>query len=167
VYVLVSGLPGSGKSTIARPLAQQLGLPLLARDDIKESLWDALGPGDVAWSRRLGAASAEVFLRLAQTAGTAVLDNFFHADRRADVAALGGPLVEVHCACPVEIARMRYTLRQRHACHFDAEYGLPAFDRWVRNDREALGLGPVLEVDTSQPADVDAIARWVRANSRQ
>src|SRR6185295_8584245 len=65
MYVLVSGLPGSGKTTIAAPLATALDLPLLARDSIKESLWDALGAGDLAWSRRLGAASAETFWRLA------------------------------------------------------------------------------------------------------
>ena len=48
MFVLVSGLPGSGKSTVAAPLAQALGLPLLARDDIKESLWDALATFDAA-----------------------------------------------------------------------------------------------------------------------
>jgi glucokinase len=36
--VLVSGPPGSGKTTIPIPLASALGLPLLAKDTVKEAL---------------------------------------------------------------------------------------------------------------------------------
>jgi predicted kinase len=43
LFVLVAGWPGSGKSTLAAALAPELGLPLLAKDEIKEALMDALG----------------------------------------------------------------------------------------------------------------------------
>ena len=43
-FVLVAGPPGSGKSSLAGPLARELGLPLLAKDEIKEALMGALGP---------------------------------------------------------------------------------------------------------------------------
>ena len=39
--VLVSGAPGSGKTTLAPQLVSALGFVQLARDDIKERLWDA------------------------------------------------------------------------------------------------------------------------------
>jgi predicted kinase len=42
-FVLVAGWPGSGKSTLAAALAAELGLPLLAKDEIKEALVDGLG----------------------------------------------------------------------------------------------------------------------------
>ena len=40
--MLVAGWPGSGKSTLAAALAAELGLPLLAKDDIKEALMQGL-----------------------------------------------------------------------------------------------------------------------------
>jgi predicted ATPase len=45
--VLVTGPPGSGKTTLAVPLARRLELPLIAKDTIKEALFDALGTGPV------------------------------------------------------------------------------------------------------------------------
>ena len=162
MFVLVSGLPGSGKSTVAAPLARAVGLPLLARDDIKEALWDALGPGDVEFSRRMGGASNEVFKRVARSLRSAVLDNFFHAGDRANIEALGGPFLEVHCSPPPEVAKARYSARTRHPCHFDLEYGVPQFDRWIEHDNRALSLGPVLELDTSEPSDIEAVAAWLR-----
>jgi len=113
-------------------------------------------------SRRIGGASNEVFKRVARTMRPAVLENFFHHDDRDNVVALGGPFLEVHCACPPAIARERYATRERHPCHFDREYGLPAFDRWIEHDNRALGLGEVLEVDTTQPTDIASIAAWLR-----
>ena len=58
--VIVTGPPGSGKTTLARRLARDLRLPLIAKDDIKETLFDALGWRDREWSMRLGHASTEV-----------------------------------------------------------------------------------------------------------
>ena len=43
MYVLVGGVPGSGKTTLARQLAPLLGMPLIAKDAIKEALMTALG----------------------------------------------------------------------------------------------------------------------------
>jgi predicted kinase len=47
-------MPGAGKTTLTRALAHELRLPVVSKDDIKEQLYDALGVGDVEWSRRLG-----------------------------------------------------------------------------------------------------------------
>src|ERR1700761_910070 len=60
--VFVSGAPGAGKSTLAVPLAAELGFPLVSKDQIKETLHDALGspPADMIWSQRLGAAAMEL-----------------------------------------------------------------------------------------------------------
>lgn len=62
--IVVSGAPGTGKSTIAAAVAADLGWPLLALDPIKEALADVLGLGDEDWSDQVGEAAAEVVFRL-------------------------------------------------------------------------------------------------------
>jgi shikimate kinase len=42
-FVVLSGLPGSGKSTIGREIAAALSLPLIDKDDILARLFDGRG----------------------------------------------------------------------------------------------------------------------------
>jgi hypothetical protein len=42
LFVLVSGPPASGKSTVAPAIAARLGLPLVAEDTIKDALMSVL-----------------------------------------------------------------------------------------------------------------------------
>jgi predicted kinase len=161
MYVLLSGLPGSGKTTLAGPLADALRWPLLSKDVIKETLWDVVGAGDRAWSARLGAAAQEALLRLAADAPDAVIDTFVHHDGKHRLDALARPIVEVHCHCPFDIARDRCVDRPRHACHFDAEQVADRWDAWRADDAAPLGIGPLLVVDTTAPVDATAVATWV------
>ncbi|MFH1086015.1 MAG: AAA family ATPase [Chloroflexota bacterium] len=56
ILVLVTGPPASGKTRLAQAIAAALGLPLITKDGLKETLFDTLATGDRAWSGRLGAA---------------------------------------------------------------------------------------------------------------
>jgi predicted kinase len=103
--VYVSGAPGSGKTSLAGPLAAALGYALLAKDRIKETLHDAFGAPepDRAWSRRLGGAAMELLWALAADAPAAVIEANFRPRseyERAKLSALAARPVEVHCACP-------------------------------------------------------------------
>ena len=160
-FVLVAGWPGSGKSTLAAALAAELGLPLLAKDEIKEALMEGLGrPETVAASQRLGKAAVLAMLRAARTCPGAVLDSTWFGYALPLAGALPGRLIEVHCTVPLDLARARYRARtaHRHAGHLDD----------ARSDQELwgeplrpLGLGPVVEVDTSGPADIAQLAATV------
>ena len=120
--VYVSGAPGSGKTSLAVPLAAELGYPLLAKDTIKETLHDALGAPepDRARSRRLGAAAMELLWALAADAPAVVIEANFRPRseyERAKLSGLAGQPVEVHCTCPPEVAVQRYNARVTHPVH--------------------------------------------------
>ena len=157
-FVLVAGWPASGKSTLARTLAAELGLPRLAKDEIKEALMDGLGyPATVAQSRRLGRAATAVMLRVAQGCPGAVLDSTWFEYADPLVRQLPGRCAEVICTVPVELARARYQARagQRHAGHLDE--ARTEAELWGAPPRSPRA-GPVLEVDTSGPVDVHQLA---------
>jgi predicted kinase len=161
--VYVSGSPGAGKSSLAAPLAAELGYALLAKDLIKETLHDALGAPepDLAWSRRLGGAAMELLWTLAARSPDVLIEANFrpHSDEeRSKLSALGGHPVEVYCACPAELAAARYNQRPRHAVHHLAHASVEALAEWDR----PVGIGPLVTVDTTAPVDITAVASLVR-----
>lgn len=171
VVVLVSGPPASGKTTLARELAPSLGLPLLAKDTVKEALFAELPAPDVGVSRQLGSAAVSVVLALAAESGGAVLEGPWRRSRAADLAALPGRLVEVFCRVDRDTAEQRYAGRPaRHPGHHDGSRAPD--ERWDTDLTEPVGgrpdgglpIGrwPVLEVDTARPVDVGLVARQVR-----
>jgi predicted kinase len=162
VFVLVGGPPASGKSSLAAPLAVELGLPLLAKDAIKEALMDVLGlPGDVEESRRLGRAAVMAMLTVARTSPGGVLDSTWYPYARPALAELRGPLFEIRCVVPLEVARRRYAERSRfrHAGHLDAD----RLDEelWDPVHSEPLGVGPLIEVDTSREVSIAQLAERI------
>jgi predicted kinase len=157
-FVLVAGWPAAGKSTLARALATECGLPLLAKDEIKEALMDGLGyPATVAGSQRLGRAAVLAMLRVARCCPGAVLDSTWFEYADPLVRQLPGRCAEVVCTVPVEVARARYLARagQRHAGHLDTARA--EAELWGSPPRSPR-VGPVLAVDTSSPVDIHGLA---------
>jgi adenylylsulfate kinase-like enzyme len=121
VFIIVSGLPGSGKTTLGRQLAARTRLGFIDKDLILEALFDSLGVGDHTWRSRLSRAADEVLLSTAREAYGAVLVNWWHHDWAARHLPGLGPLVEVHCRCPAETAADRFRRRRRHPGHLDPD----------------------------------------------
>ena len=101
--VYVSGSPGAGKTSLAAPLAAELGYALLTKDLIKETLHDALGAPepDLAWSRRLSGAAMELLWALAADAPAVVIEANFRPYSQYARAKLSG--LESVADQPIEI----------------------------------------------------------------
>lgn len=161
--ILVSGSPGSGKSTLARQLSAVTGLSLLSKDVIKESLWDALQPppGDLSSSRQLGGAAMEVLWALAALSGRVILEANFrpHSEyERAKLIGLSDRIVEIHCSCPLALAAERYAMRAASRCHHPAHVTPRLAPELQSEFDRPMGLGPVIEVDTTHRVEPEGIA---------
>lgn len=163
-FIVVSGPPASGKTTLARAIAPALGLPLIAKDTIKQALMTVLPVPDVQTSRIVGTASVAALLAVAAETAGAVLESVWYRSRAlAGLHRLPGDIVEVFCRCDPLIARQRYALRAgtRDAGHFDAERVID--ELW--NDevaRPVAGGWPVIEIDTGNPVDVKPLIERIR-----
>ena len=164
-FVVVSGPPASGKTTLARRIAPALGLPLIAKDTIKQALMTVLPVPDVETSRVIGTASVAAMLAVAAETAGAVLESVWHRSRaRTDLHRLGGDVVEVFCRCSPEIAAHRYAVRAgtRAAGHFDAER--TARELWNEEVAQPVAGGwPVIEADTTVPVELAPLVVRIRA----
>ncbi|HEX2184083.1 MAG TPA: ATP-binding protein, partial [Chloroflexota bacterium] len=159
--VLVSGAPGSGKTTLAAHLAPALALPLIGKDGVKERLYDTVGAPDVPTSQKLGAAAIAMLYFVAHRlldAGVGVIleSNFMRPLSDAELRALAARsrAVVVHCSPPPEVTARRYRERaeggERHPGHHDLAAIPRLLDGLERGLYEPGEWGmPVLRVDTT------------------
>ncbi len=128
--VLVSGAPATGKTTLATLLAQRLRLPLLAKDELKEVLYDTLGAPDPQASRRLASPAYEILWMvlgrlLDAGVGAVVESNFYRgfSEPKLSPFIARTRAVLIHCHTERDNAVRRYAERfkrgERHPAHFD------------------------------------------------
>jgi glucokinase len=170
--ILVNGVPASGKSTVSRRIAAELGLPLLALDTVKEALFAELGTGDRLHNRRFGRASYGAIWALVgefPAQSTVVVDAWFGFQpldllqshlSRAGVTRT----VEVWCVAPPDVIACRYADRAaaRHPGHLGLDYVEEL--RALAASARPLGIGPVVPVDTSLPIDWAHVIDRVRTS---
>lgn len=120
--IILAGMPATGKSTVAAALSQELGYPILEKDNIKEGLFDTLGFENYARKRALDHAANEVLLRVLKAmlrAGTSVIvDNNFDTVSTAKLCTM---LEEIQPNCvTVFLSGAPEVLYRRYAARDDA-----------------------------------------------
>ncbi|CAI0729040.1 AAA family ATPase [Serratia quinivorans] len=167
--ILVNGIPASGKSTLARALAQHFGLPYLSLDGIKEPFMAQLDNVDRELNRRLGyAAYQAIWSMVAQAPQRCiyVIDAWYGFQprellrqylREAGVTQV----LEVWNQISAKLAAERYAARlgQRSAGHPGAEY-LPEL-RALAERAMPMAIGPVIHVDQALPLEIDRLVDWL------
>ena len=82
--IVLTGMPASGKSTIAKKLSAEFNMPILEKDALKEELFDTIGFNCYAEKRKLDIAANAVLLRSVETLLSKkipmIIDNNFDTD---------------------------------------------------------------------------------------
>ncbi|MGO4391264.1 AAA family ATPase [Variovorax sp. M-6] len=169
-FVIVSGLPASGKSTLARSLAQELDLPLLDKDDLLEALFPTTGVHDEAVRRDLSRrADTELQEAARRFQGAVVTSWWRHPSSTMDSGTLVEWLsslrrvVEVYCRCSPVVAASRFLARSRHPGHLD---GLRTHAELLETFKRQASLGPLglrrcVVVDTEFNAPPERVGQAV------
>jgi predicted kinase len=170
--VIILGTPASGKTTLARRLGVDLGITCLCKDDVKEALFDVLGPADRQGSRRFSEASFAALLRLARTqlgAGQSCLvEGNWRPTHAAAVLQVqnqtGARVAQICCRTqPQEIAR-RFMSRTRHAGHLDGELSREELHTVSKQPPAFMALkGPRLLYDSGSGASYAALLRGIQS----
>jgi predicted kinase len=155
--VLVNGLPGSGKTTLANQLAPAMGVPLICKDVLKEAMAAALP--DIPRTAFGPVASEAMWDLAAATPGLVILESWWFKPR--DLGYVNDGLrrcanpatVELWCDVPVSLARDRYRNRRRAALHDDDRQLVESWPRWAA-EAEPLGIAAKIMIKTDQPAAV-------------
>lgn len=162
--VIIGGLPCTGKSSVAAMLREQLHWPLLAKDAIKETLFDALGCRDREWSRDLSRASyAVLFAQLEQLLKSkinCIIEGNFRPEHSIPFRRLIAPAdrcVQILCKAQGDVLLQRFTERARsgarHSGHVDLESLAELTPELLRGRAAPLQLpGLLLEFDSTAPA---------------
>jgi predicted kinase len=163
--VVVTGVPGAGKTSLATVLARRLGCPLVSLDEIKEELARDAADTPREWLRY--DAEAELARRLEAFAGDAVVDIWIQPRRDTErVVGLLEPwwerVVEVRCQVPAAVAVERYATRERSWPHLPPDAATLARIRDAADHPEPLGAPRTVVVDTSRPVEIGDVVAAVR-----
>ncbi|MDQ0773034.1 putative kinase [Streptomyces aurantiacus] len=178
--VVVSGGPGTGKTTLAQELARALGCPAIIRDEIKQGMVLSHPGYQSGGNDPLNHPTLDAFfnaLKVLLKAGVTLVAEAAFQDRlwRPNLQPLTSlaHLRVIRCTTEAAIAHDRIVQRTKEdahrAAHGDQDLlqaisdGEHSLDSWVPISLDV----PILTVDTSddyQPS-LDAIANFIRAST--
>lgn len=183
--ILVTGIPASGKSTMAEYLSEALCIPMLSKDKIKEILFDTIGFHSRAEKVALGTGAMEIMYYFAEqmmkTGQSFILENNFENVSKPGIQKLlsryGCQAVTVRLSGDDSVLYKRMARRNdspdRHMGHIvndcyprpEGETGsiihpVPAQEDFIRGITERGMVdfrlpGPLMEIDTTDFSKVN------------
>ncbi len=130
--IIISGPSCSGKSTLAKKIVEKFSLPYIAKDGIKEILFDKMSWSNRAWSQKLGGASFAIMHYLMETllgTGTSFIieanfkAEFATAEFKAFQDKYHYKAIQIMCQCQGDVLFKRFQDRAesglRHPGHCD------------------------------------------------
>ena len=171
-FLVVSGLPATGKTTVASSLAQALSLPHFDKDTYLEALFAKYGRVDPITRNALSAKADEQFQFAAEASSAVVLSSWWkHSASKRDSGTPTAWLsarprvIEVHCVSTPATAARRFLDRRRHASHCDDRW---SYDSLLTMLEEQEPFGPLfpskcLIVNTEHGIDLHEVLPQVKA----
>ena len=167
--IIVTGRPAAGKSTLAKWISQQLKLPLVSKDMIREELFDRLGWKDRKWAQELGKASVDMMFYFAraelEVGHSIIMDNSFYpsvSNPRFQTLKeqFDAKSMQIVCNSDRETLFQRFRSRadsgSRHPGHGDEDVLDQLYANLDSKSSQILEIGgSVIEVDTTDFAKVD------------
>jgi aminoglycoside phosphotransferase family enzyme/predicted kinase len=173
---LMTGLSGTGKSTVAGAIARACNVPVVASDAVRKELAGRSGPAPADWGQGIYAAewTARTYARLRVLArqrllageGVVVDATFLDAEERTrfagEAAAAGTPAILVETVCDLETALARIRARAaRGGSNSDAHEAIYLRQRQVLAENP-LGIPPgavgvTIDTNDDQPGRLDPL----------
>ncbi len=178
--VIFTGLPGTGKTSLSRQISKSLRVPLIAKDDIKEIMYDKIGWSDKEFSGKLARATLEIMNYVTtqhlESGDSIILESNYSPKLASEKfkewqTNYGCKIIQIVCQTEVEVLAKRYFDRQntnRHPGHLDSgtidDY-IADFNRRIENEEDQpLYIDSEIKIVNTtdfNKVDVDEITKWI------
>ena len=175
LWLIVTGPPAAGKTTLARRIAHDLEMPLFEKDVFKDILYHDLEFGDKDWSRRIGISAINLLFltadQMLQSGASLITEcNFYRhlsSQQAGEIAKnANARVVQVHCSAPAELLLSRNVARLVPPNLRPGHHVMPS-EELVHGINEGLWdpldiPSQIIRVDTSDSFDYANILHAIR-----
>lgn len=167
--IIITGLPGTGKTTLAKKIADYFKYPLFSKDEIKESIFDNIGYSDREYSKKVGKAAYTILFNyvndfLNKNISVVVESNFkpeFDNKTFFEIKQRYNPkIIQILCYSDGEVLFNRFKNRaengNRHPGHVDS-INLDEWESILKKGKcDPIAIdGKLIEVDTTNFSTVN------------